>query len=539
MVRLHRTLPVLATTLLLGSLALSAIAADVPDSSLPVHMLVESADALLAAGDKRAALDHFNVAIEKDPSNYLTIFKRGAAYLSLGRNAQAVADFDSVLDIKPDFEAALVQRAKLKARSGDWDGARADYNRAGGSRFATYIEEIDAAENAATEARAATKHKDWEKCIEKAGIAIPVAGGDLELRNLRARCRLQAGNALEAVTDLQQALILNPSDITPHLYIANLLFYSLNDFDRAKQQLLKCLHSDPDSKSCSKLLRRFKNYNKSLTKVRDFRTKRSFASLKRTLLVPTDEDEPDLFTELTNDIKDLETPTTFDTNLPPFHSKLPHELTAELNEIACETYTELKKPKQAAPYCDETLRLNPASLPATLAKAASLVSSELFEEAVRMLSAFRDAHQGVTESSRVFSQKFREAQTLLKRSKEKDYYKVLGVSRDADDRTIKRAYRNLVKQYHPDKYRGELNEEEVQSKMSAINEAWEVLSNPELKERFDNGDDPNSNEQQGNPFGGGNPFAQWGHQGGGPFMFRQQGGFDGFGGGGQHFKFNF
>lgn len=123
----------------------------------------------------------------------------------------------------------------------------------------------------------------------------------------------------------------------------------------------------------------------------------------------------------------------------------------------------------------------------------------------------------------------------------------MGVSRDADDRTIKRAYRKMVKEYHPDKYRGDLTEEQIQAKMSQINEAWEVLSDEQKKEMFDNGVDPNAQEGQGGPGGnpfahhGGNPFAgfdfgggnPFGGQGGPQFMFRQQGG----GGGGQRFKF--
>ena len=70
--------------------------------------------------------------------------------------------------------------------------------------------------------------------------------------------------------------------------------------------------------------------------------------------------------------------------------------------------------------------------------------------------------------------------------------------------------------------------EDAQKKMAAVNEAYEVLSDPELKERFDRGDDPNNNEQQqGHPFQG-SPF------GGQQFMFRQGGGFPG---GGGSFKF--
>ena len=58
--------------------------------------------------------------------------------------------------------------------------------------------------------------------------------------------------------------------------------------------------------------------------------------------------------------------------------------------------------------------------------------------------------------------------------------------------------------------------------MAAVNEAYEVLSKPELRQRFDNGDDPNDpmTQQGGQPFQGGgfpsgHPFAQFFQQGGG------------------------
>lgn len=124
------------------------------------------------------------------------------------------------------------------------------------------------------------------------------------------------------------------------------------------------------------------------------------------------------------------------------------------------------------------------------------------------------------------------AQIALKRSKTKDYYKVLGVPNDADERQIKSAYRKATKTYHPDKaVKLGITKEEAEKKMGAINEAYEVLSDPELRARFDRGDDPNDQERgnpfQGSPFGGGNH----------PFMFQQ--GFPGGGGGGGGFKFHF
>lgn len=214
----------------------------------------------------------------------------------------------------------------------------------------------------------------------------------------------------------------------------------------------------------------------------------------------------------------------------------PQDLLAQLLEITCEAYTEMNSAKKGRSFCDEALRLNPHSLSGLLAQATRLMSEDLFEEAIRVLETAKEVHPG----DRRVDGKQQEAHTLLRRSKTKDYYKVLGISRDSSPREIKKAYRAMTKQYHPDKYRGDLNKEEVEKKMSTINEAYEVLGNPELKERFDRGDDPNSQEGQ-NPFHqGGHPFGGFGG-GGQQYMFRQGAGSpfgQGFPGGGQ-FKFQF
>lgn len=111
---------------------------------------------------------------------------------------------------------------------------------------------------------------------------------------------------------------------------------------------------------------------------------------------------------------------------------------------------------------------------------------------------------------------------------------MLGVPKDADEMQIKAAYRRKTREHHPDKaIRTGVTKEDAEKKMSSINEAYEVLRDPELKGRFDRGDDPNSHEgqqgrpsQHGHPFGGGQQFFQQQHagsRGGGQFQFNGQG----------------
>lgn len=67
-------------------------------------------------------------------------------------------------------------------------------------------------------------------------------------------------------------------------------------------------------------------------------------------------------------------------------------------------------------------------------------------------------------------------------SSKRDYYEVLGVTRAATDQELKQAYRKLAVQYHPDKNPGNTEAEE---KFKEINEAYQVLSSPDLRARYD------------------------------------------------------
>lgn len=63
-----------------------------------------------------------------------------------------------------------------------------------------------------------------------------------------------------------------------------------------------------------------------------------------------------------------------------------------------------------------------------------------------------------------------------------DYYQILGVSKDADEKTLKSAYRKLALQYHPDRNQGD---KDAEAKFKEASEAYEVLSNPEKRGIYD------------------------------------------------------
>lgn len=82
----------------------------------------------------------------------------------------------------------------------------------------------------------------------------------------------------------------------------------------------------------------------------------------------------------------------------------------------------------------------------------------------------------------------------------KDPYAILGVSKDASADDIKKAYRQMSKEWHPDKHKGEKGAEE---KFKEINQAYEILSSPEKKRAYDQfGSTSGPGGGQGGGFGG-------------------------------------
>lgn len=66
--------------------------------------------------------------------------------------------------------------------------------------------------------------------------------------------------------------------------------------------------------------------------------------------------------------------------------------------------------------------------------------------------------------------------------KYKDYYEILGVSKDADEKEIKSAYRKLAKKYHPDLHQGD---DAAAEKFKEVSEAYEVLSDKDKRNKYD------------------------------------------------------
>lgn len=282
---------------------------------------------------------------------------------------------------------------------------------------------------------------------------------------------------------LLQALYLSPS--TP--------------ISKALAPIRACLHSDPDSKPCRAWFRRLKALDKDLAKATNFIEASSWRSVVNVVDPPTRPDEG-LLPLLRSAISDASSSGVLPSS--PILTDASSRLLTHLLSSLCRAHLSLYQTKLSRPYCEAVLARDPEDIFALVGKGERLMDDEAWEEAVRVLS---QAFELGGKRDRDVLQRLQKAQKGLKVSKQKDYYKVIGVPRDVDARTLKKAYRKATLKAHPVR-RGfvfsickprtdvplvvQQDKGGSEEKMQALNEAYEVLSNPELRARYDNGSFP-------------------------------------------------
>jgi DnaJ family protein C protein 3 len=196
----------------------------------------------------------------------------------------------------------------------------------------------------------------------------------------------------------------------------------------------QCLHYDPDSKPCKKVHRLLRSLEKDTAKARNFAEGGTHRQAIKIL-----EGDDGLLARFEKALKDASTEQDGKIWLPPtLRPNETSESRLHLYALACKAAVSANDftKSRGMKWCDEVYAMDDQNSDALIAKGEKAIKEEKYEEAVRVLEK---AFEVTGRSSQEILNRVQKAQRLLKVSKQKDYYKVLGVPRDADDRTIKKA----------------------------------------------------------------------------------------------------
>jgi len=460
-----------------------------------VEKYLEMGRKMMAAGQLADALTHYHAAIDYDPNNYMTYFRRATVFLALGRSKSALPDLDKVISLKPDFVAARMQRANIHLKQGNFELAIQELKNVlqldpENEEAIIKMAEVKPLEDASREAETLLRYHDFYGAVERLTVLIEKLPWDIKLRELRADAFNHLGESFKAISDLRAITKLRPDSRATHLKIA-LLHYSIGEYEESLAEIRECLKLDPDDSNCkphyTKVKKLAKQYSLVLASIADNRW--SECQTKARAALKTESKE--------------------------------RRYVVKSNSHLCHCLQKDNHPEEAISACNIAIQLNSDAVEALLDRGDAKLQLEMYEEAVE---DFQKA-KSIDEDNRRAKEGLERSQRLLKQSKKRDYYKILGVKRNASKKEILKAYKTLAREWHPDKFKDEAEKEAAQKKFIDIAAAKEVLHDDEKRQQYDNGQDPLDPEaQQGGGGGGGfNPFGQ---------------GFNPFGDG-AHFEFHF
>jgi DnaJ homolog subfamily C member 7 len=391
----------------------------------------------------------FLVALEKNPNSSVFLSNRAAAYLSANRFTEAKEDALRALELDPSNPKIMHRLARIYTSLGQPSEAlevlskvqppASSKDREPAEMMLRYITQ---AEDALREGKGGSM---VVICLDKARQLL---GSNVKqprkwtLMLAEAQLKMGNSNGYGKAHDFAVSMLRENRQDPDALLLRARAYYGQGDNEQALKYLKECLSLDPDSKEALKLFRMLrkltqtKNEGNAAFKAKDYQK------------------AVELYTQGLG----------IDLNNKDMNSKL--------LQNRAQAHLALKNYSRAIEDCTEALRLDPSYTKALKIRAKAYGAAEDWEEAVRDYKSVAESNPG----EKGIHEDIRHAELELKKSKRKDYYKILGVTKDASEQELKKAYRRLAIQYHPDKNRdGEGNDE----KFKELGEAYEILIDPQ------------------------------------------------------------
>ncbi|XP_068318649.1 dnaJ protein P58IPK homolog [Pyrus communis] len=437
-------------------------------------------------------------ALDGKPGNTAELFERVSQSIKVKHYSEALNDLNAAIEADPALSEAFYHRASILRQICRYEESKKSYKKflelkPRESVAEKELSQLIQAQNALDTAMTLFESGDYAKSleyVEKVVLVFSPACSKAKLLKVRL---LLATKDYSSVISEAGYILKDDEDNLEALLLRGRAYYYLADHDVAQRHYQKGLRLDPEHSELKKAYFGLKNLLKKTRSAEDNVNKG----------------------KLRVAVEDFKAALALDPN------HLAHNVHLHLG--LCKVLVKLGRGKDALSSCNEALTIDEELLEALVQRGEAKLLTEDWDGAVEDLkSAAQQSPQDMN-----IREALMRAEKALKMSKRKDWYKILGVSKTASISEIKRAYKKLALQWHPDK--NVENRQEAEDKFREIAAAYEVLGDEDKRTRYDRGEDI---EEMGMGGGGGgfNPFGGGG--GGQQFTFTFEGGFPGGGGGG-------
>lgn len=437
-----------------------------PSSPVEPSLTAEDAEAFKLAGNKffkakayGKAIEEYTKAVGIVPTSATYFNNRAAAHMCNFDYASALADCQRADELQPNDPKILLRLARVYTSLGLFEEALLTFNRIQpppsakdilpAKQMKEHIKGVEAALKDGTTGSMALIGLDQAEKLLGTNAPRP---RKWQLLRGEAHLRLGNVNSLGEAQSIAMALLRTNGADPEALVLRGRALYASGENDKAIQHFRKALECDPDYKDAVKYLRMVQKLDRMKEDGnKDYKAGRWSAAVEK-------------YTEALN----------IDPSNRGTNSKILQ------NRALC--LIKLKQYSEAIADCEKAVSLEPSYTKARKTKANALGQSGNWEEAVKVLKKIQESDP----SDGAIAREIRKAELELKKSKRKDYYKILNVEKDADETQIKKAYRKLAIIHHPDK---NPDDESAAERFKDIGEAYETLSDPEKRARYDSGED--------------------------------------------------
>ncbi|XP_048870801.1 dnaJ homolog subfamily C member 7-like [Brienomyrus brachyistius] len=420
----------------------------------------EQGNAFYIKKDYSEAFNYYTKAIGTCPKNASYYGNRAATLMMLNRYREALEDSQQAVRLDDCFMKGHLREGKCHLSLGNAMAARRCFQK---------VLELEPDNRQAQQehknantvleyekmAECDFEKRDFRKVVYCMDRALEFASACQRFKIMKAECLALLGRYPEAQSVASDILRIDSTN-GDALYVRGLCLYYEDCIDKAVQFFMQALRMAPDHEKARLACRNAKalkaKKEEGNTAFKDGNYEAAFDLYSEALMID---------------------PNNIKTNAKLYCNRA--TVGSKLNKI-----------EQAMEDCTSAIKLDETYIKAYLRRAQCYMDTEMYEEAVR---DYEKVYQ--TEKTKEHKHLLKNAQLELKKSKRKDYYKVLGVGKNATEDEIKKAYRKRALMHHPDRHSAATPEvqKEEEKKFKEVGEAFTVLSDPKKKSRYDSGHD--------------------------------------------------
>ena len=411
-----------------------------------------ASDDAMATGDYETAVQYLKKAATLEPDNAANYFKIYKAHHRKRKYMDALQEISTAVALEATNDKYRSPKAKLLVQVGQCDRAVAEYDLL---QVPDKVAQKMAADcqTAIEEAERAFFQKEWEVAAILFQSALQFVEVASDLVWPRAQALYNSGDFYGCISDTGKLLKQHPQHLDAYRLRGD-AYHRLGEHEQAVLHYRGGLKLDPEHKACKAGHKRVKALEKKKNKGQEAFDKRDFAAAV------------DLWTA------GLAIDPTHDAFNRPLQLKL------------VLAYSRMNNHNKAMELAQQHIDVE-ESIDGLYTLGEAQQAGEKYEQAVQTFHrATEIAIEG--DEQKQANQKLKEAQVALKQSKEKNYYKILDLSRNANAKEVKKAYREMALKWHPDKNTD--NVEEASKMFQDIAEAYEILSDQELRAKYDRGE---------------------------------------------------